>query len=299
MIGAMLLLLIFFLTIILQFVISSFLLPFPFTDNGTVRYRTLPVMTILLILANSLIFLVWQAPNLYQGFAAFDEGDISAASTMLTEYVQQIYLYGFRATYPREGLSIGAGTTFTSMFMHGDMWHLLGNMIFLWTFGRRVEDACGSWRFLLFYLMAGMVANMGSVLLNPSNVDLPGIGASGAIAGVMGAYLLLFPGAQVTSLWGLGSIIRYPIVIFAKLIGWPRSLSSAPMWRWTVRLPAWIFLFYFLLRELVPSFEVMQRGQDIGGVNNLAHLTGFLAALGIILFARKDLVMRFFSGRSV
>jgi membrane associated rhomboid family serine protease len=300
MIGAAFLLFTFILLIILQLAISSFLLPFPFSDTGTVRYRTLPWMTILLILVNSIVFLVWQAPNLYQGYGALDSGDSFTASTMLTDYVQQVFLYGFRATYARDGLSIGAATTLTSMFMHGDMWHLLGNMVFLWTFGRRVEDACGSWRYLLFYLMAGMVANLGSVLLNPSQVDLPGIGASGAIAGVMGAYLLLFPGAQVTSLWGLGSIIRFPIVVIMKVIGaGGESIRNAPMWRWTVRLPAWLFLFYFLIRELIPSVEVIQRGQDIGGVNNLAHLTGFLAALGIILFARKDLVMRFFSGRSV
>lgn len=300
MIGAMLLLFSFLLLIVLQFVISSFFLPFPFSDTGTVRYRTLPWMTILLILVNSLIFMGWQAANLYQGYGAFDTGEIGKASRMLTDYVQQIYLYGFRATYAREGLSIGAATSLTSMFMHADMWHLLGNMVFLWTFGRRVEDACGSLRYLLFYIVAGLVANLGSVLLNPSAVDLPGIGASGAIAGVMGAYLLLFPGAQVTCLWGLGSILRFPIVAIMKVIGiGGESIRNAPLWRWTMRLPAWIFLFYFLIRELIPSLEVIQRGQELGGVNNLAHLTGFLAALAIILFARKDLVMRFFSGRSV
>lgn len=300
MIGAGILLFTFLLLILLQLVISSFLLPFPFSDTGTVRYRTFPWMTLLLILINSMIFMILQAPNYYQGYGAMDMGEFGKASRMLTDYVQQIYLYGFRVTYPREGLSIGAATTLTSMFMHADMWHLLGNMVFLWTFGRRVEDACGSFRYLLFYIVAGLVANLGSALLNPSNVDLPGIGASGAIAGVMGAYLLLFPGAQVTCLWGLGSIIRFPVVVVMKAVGiGGESIRNAPMWRWTMRLPAWIFLFYFLIRELIPSFEVMQRGQEIGGVNNLAHLTGFLAALAIILFTRKDLVMRFFSGRSV
>jgi membrane associated rhomboid family serine protease len=295
----MLLLFYFLFLIVLQFVISSFLLPLPITDTGTVRYRTLPYMTFLLILANSLIFMLWQAPNLYQGSSAFSEGDTFAASSMLTDYVQQVYQYGIRATYLRDGLSIGAATTITSMFMHGDMWHLIGNMIMLWAFGRRVEDACGSWRFLIFYLIAGMIANLGTVLLN-TGADRPGIGASGAIAGVMGAYLLLFPGAWITCLWGLGSIIRYPIIIVMKLFGiGGEATRNAPMWRWTVRLPAWIFLFYFLVQELIPSFEVISGQQELQGVNNLAHLTGFLGALAIILFVRKDLVMRFFSGRSV
>lgn len=299
MVGAMLLFLNFILIVLLQLVISSFILPMPFSDTGTVRYRTLPYITILLIITNSLIFIALQAPNLYQGFAAMDEGDYANGYKMLSDYVQQVWTYGFRTSYMRWGLSIGGFTTFTSMFMHADMWHLLGNMIFLWTFGRRVEDACGPWRYLMFYLLAGMVANLGSGLLNPSELDRPSIGASGAIAGVMGAYLLLFPGAQVNCLWGLGSLIRWPIVVIAHVIGFPRNLREAPMWRWTVRIPAWTFLFYFLIRELLPSFEVIQQGKELSGVNNLAHLMGFLAALTIVLFARKDLVMRFFSGRTV
>jgi membrane associated rhomboid family serine protease len=285
----------FVIFVIIQLFIMSFVFPLPISDTGTVRYRTLPWMTIILIIVNSMIFMAWQAVNLYQGLAAYEE---TGSIRMLDDYVRQIWTYGFRGTYLREGYSVGAFITFTSMFMHADMWHLLGNMIFLWTFGRRVEDACGPWRYLLFYLAAGMVANLGSTLLNPSQIDLPGVGASGAISGVMGAYLLLFPGALVNCLWGIGSILRVPVVGFGKAVG-AASLRDAPVWRWTVRLPAWILLFYFLVRDLIPSLQVMQQGQDIGGVNNLAHLTGFLAALFIVLFVRKDLAMRFFSGRAV
>lgn len=287
----------FLLFILLELVLMSLLSPLPISDTGTVRYRTIPYMTVLLILINSFAFILLQASDYYRGLALLDEGDW-AGTGMLMEYVQNVWLYGFRASYLREGFSIGAFTTFTSMFMHGDMWHLFGNMIYLWAFGRRVEDACGPWRFLLFYLVAGMVANLGSVLLNPSPVDLPGIGASGAISGVLGAYLLLFPGAWVTCLWGLGTIIRTPIVAIAKVIG-IRALQDAPVWRWTVRLPAFVLLFFYLIENLIPSLDVMQQGKDIGGVNNLAHLTGFLAAILIIFFARKDLVTRYFSGRAV
>ena len=84
----------------------------------------------------------------------------------------------------------------TSIFLHGDPFHLIGNMLFLWVFGRRVEDACGPTRFLLFYLLAGTSADLITALVLPSE-DIPGIGASGAIFGVMGAYLLLFPDGRI------------------------------------------------------------------------------------------------------
>ena len=286
----------FLLYILYQLFIGAFFLPLPISDTGTVRYRTIPYMTIALILANSLIFMLWQGPNLYRGIDAYDA---TGSTTLINQYIEQTWLFGYRSTYLREGLSIGAFVTFTSMFMHADMWHLLGNMVFLWAFGRRLEDACGSWRYLIFYLMAGMVAGMGSALLNPSDVDLPGIGASGAISGVMGAYLLLFPGAQVLSFWGIISIFRVFVVYVARIVGFGGELRTAPVWRWTIRVPAWLLLIYFLIRDLAPSLEVIQNGQDFGGVNNLAHLTGFLAALAIFLFVRKDLAMRYLSGRAL
>lgn len=289
-------LLVFLLDILYQLFVSSFFLPLPVSDTGTVRYRTLPYMTILLIIVNSLVFIVLQAPNLYQGAEAFEA---TGSTRLLNEYVKQVWTYGYRSSYLQNGMSIGAFVTFTSMFMHSEMWHLLGNMVFLWAFGRRLEDACGAWRFLLFYLLAGMVANLGSVVLNPSAVDLPGIGASGAVSGVMGAYLLLFPGAKVHCFWGIISIIRIPIVYLARVGGFGGELRTAPAWRWTIKVPAWLLLIYFLVRDLLPSLEVMQKGQDFGGVNNLAHLTGFLAALAVFLFVRKDLAVRYISGRRV
>jgi membrane associated rhomboid family serine protease len=291
-----LILIFFLLDILYQLFVSGFFLPLPVSDTGTVRYRTLPYMTILLIIINSLVFIVLQAPNLYQGAEAWEtEGN----TRLLNAYVQQVWTYGYRSSYLQNGLSIGAFVTFTSMFMHSEMWHLLGNMVFLWAFGRRLEDACGAWRFLLFYLLAGMVANLGSVVLNPSDVDLPGIGASGAISGVMGGYLILFPGAKVNCFWGIISIIRIFVVYLARVIGFGGELRTAPAWRWTIRVPAWLLLIYFLVRDLLPSLEVMQQGQDFGGVNNLAHLTGFLAALAVFLFVRKDLAVRYISGRRV
>jgi len=293
----MLIFILFLIDIVIILFLGALLYPLPFNDNGSVRYSTIPFMTFTLILVNGLVFIFFQAFDLYQGINMLEAGNIQGVQRVYS-YVQTTWTYGYRSIFLREGLSIGAFTTFTSMFMHADFWHILGNMIFLWTFGRRVEDACGPWRFLLFYLAAGMVANLGSDLLNPSQADIPGIGASGAIAGVMGAYLILFPGALVTSFWGIGIVLRVPIVIILKIAG-VQQVQDAKLWRWTIRLPAWTFLVYFLVRESLPSFEVMQQGKEFGGVNNLAHVTGFLAALVIFFFVRKDLVTRYFSGRAI
>lgn len=268
----------FLIVILITLILMALVTPLPISDVGVVRYRTLPLMTMALITVNVLVFTLWQARNLYGTDTVME----------LQAYVEQIWRYGYRESFMRDGgASIGAFTTFTSMFMHADFWHLFGNMIFLWTFGRRVEDACGAWRFLLYYLAAGMMANLGSVVLNPSDTDLPSIGASGAIAGVMGAYLVLFPGAKVHCLWVIGSVLRIP---FALLMG-------RKMWSWTIALPAWIVLIYFAVENALPSFNVMTNGSDMGGVNTLAHLMGFLAAIVILLFVRKDLLLRYLAGR--
>ncbi|MBI5667047.1 MAG: rhomboid family intramembrane serine protease [Chloroflexi bacterium] len=293
----MLLLFIFLFYILLTLFARSVITPMPISDTGSVRYRTIPWVTLTLILINAVVFIGWQAANLYQGAQLVAEGDFSGYD-LVYDYVRQIWTYGYRGIFLRDGLSIGAFTTFTSMFMHGDLWHLLGNMIYLWAFGRRVEDACGPWRYLVFYLLAGMVANIGSDVLNRAQADLPGIGASGAISGVMGAYLILFPGAMVTCIWGIGMVLRLPIVIILKLAG-VRSVRDARIWRWTIRLPAWTLLLFFLASNFLPSLDVLTQGQDYGGVNTLAHVTGFLAALVIFLFVRKDLLTRYIAGRSL
>jgi membrane associated rhomboid family serine protease len=278
MLSAILLYLYVMLYVLLTLFVYGLIEPMPFSDTGAVRYRTLPYMTLLLIIVNSMVFLAWQAPDMVRGAER--------------AYIEKVITYGFRMTMIRQGLGIGAFSTFTSMFMHADFNHLLGNMFFLWTFGRRIEDACGPWRYLLYYLLAGMVANVGYSLLNPAGNNIPGIGASGAIAGLMGAYLLLFPRAQVSCIWGIGMLLRLPVVAIRLLLG-----HDVTLWRWTLSLPAWIFLIYFAVRELLPSIEVVQRGEPITGVNNLAHITGFATALTIFFFVRKDLLTRLWSGR--
>lgn len=296
MFGALVTLLLFLLLIVGTLFIRSIIFPIPVSDTGNVRYSSIPVATITLITINSLVFLIAQAPNLYQGSMNVSSGDLNTGLRMLYDYDIQIWTYGYRDIFVHQGVSIGALAAFTSMFMHADMWHLIGNMVFLWTFGRRVEDACGSGRYLLYYLLAGIIANIGSDLLSPPTADIPGVGASGAIAGIMGAYLILFPTAMITCFWITGIVLRVPVTIILKAFG---RVPDAPIFRWTIRLPAWMFLIVWLLNNTLPSIEVIQQQEGFGGVNTLAHLTGFLAALLIFLFIKKDLVTRYFTGRTI
>ncbi|NDJ75396.1 MAG: rhomboid family intramembrane serine protease [Chloroflexi bacterium] len=281
-----------FILLVLSVIISmSFIYPLPINDARTTRYRSLPWSTYLLISINAIVFLAWLGPDLY------GSGD---EPPNWPSYVNKISSYGYRedlitslsGTETMGG--IGALATFSSMFMHADIWHLFSNMIFLWTFGRRIEDACGHSRFLVFYIFAGMVANVGSVMLNPADRDIPGIGASGAIFGVMGAYLLLFPNGKIISLWGLGAIFRIPFAA-VRMVG----DSDVKLWRWAMPLPAWFLLLVYVAINIGPSLETIFWGDNTGGVDTLAHLTGFAAALTIFFFVRKDLLVRFLSGRTV
>jgi membrane associated rhomboid family serine protease len=292
----------FLILVLLRIIAEAFIFPTPFSDLGTVRYRSIPYMTFALIIINSLVFMILQAPNLYQGSALYAAGDTESYNqglSLLNNYIAQSWTYGYRGLFMREGLGIGAFVTFTSMFMHGDLWHLLYNMIYLWTFGRRIEDACGSWRFLMFYLLAGMIAGIGSEIFNVAHADVPSIGASGAIAGVMGAYLVLFPGAMVSCFWGIGILLRVPVVLIMKVVG-IKSVKDAPIFRRTIKLPAIVLLLLFLGLETVQSLiPFLQEDDVLDGVNHAAHVTGFLAALVIFLFVKKDLLTRYFSGRKI
>lgn len=283
-------LMIFLILTLVNLLLGSLVVPFPVSDSGTVRYNTIPYATIGLIAANCLLFVVWQAPDLITLIGA--RGELESFNAQVN-YARKIGTYGFRADFLREGLSIGAFTTFTSTFMHADFTHLTGNMIFLWAFGRRVEDACGPWRFLVFYLFAGTVAALGYAILAPRDM-LPTIGASGAIFGVMGAYLLLFPGARMNCLWVIGIGLKIILRFMGRLSG-----EKPGPFRWTVQLPAFFVLVLYAGFNVLPTFQTIEEGRITGGVNVVAHMTGFLSALAIFLFVRKDLLMRYVSGRAL
>jgi len=309
--------------------VGLLLLPLPIDDNGTMRYRSLPWMTISLIAVNIAAFVFWQGLPYFELIAvAQTEQDVME---MYLPFAEIIWTYGTRPSFIYEHQSIGAFSAFTSMFMHGNLSHLLGNMFYLWAFGRRVEDACGPWRFLVFYLLAGMVANVGYLILSPPDtLDRPGVGASGAISGVMGAFLILFPGVNINCLWGLGFGLRrawvaaiiaatmslylffvqslddilFALVIGMRLIflvqGWAMRKPDEPGFgqgfSWTVAIPSWILLVFFAIDNITASIEVIQ-GADMGGVNTIAHMAGFLAAITIFLYVRKDLLTRYLAGR--
>jgi membrane associated rhomboid family serine protease len=152
----------------------------------------------------------------------------------------------------------------THMFLHGSWMHLLGNMWFLWLFGNNVEDSMGHLRFLAFYLMCGLAAAAAQILTNPSS-PIPMVGASGAISGVMGAYLVLYPRVRVYTLVPLGFFIT------------------------SMALPAWVMLGYWFLIQFVSG--LVDVGGEGGGVAFWAHVGGFVAGLVLVkLFARSDYV---------
>ncbi|MEE9356325.1 MAG: rhomboid family intramembrane serine protease [Methylococcaceae bacterium] len=147
---------------------------------------------------------------------------------------------------------------FTSMFMHGSWMHLISNMLYLWIFGNNVEDAMGHKRFLVFYLLCGLAAVFAQAMPDAQSM-IPMIGASGAISGVLGAYLLLYPQAKV--------LVVIPLGIFLQ----------------TFRIPAlYVLIFWFGLQ----LFSSWSSGQQGGGVAFGAHIGGFLAGMALIPFFR-------------
>jgi membrane associated rhomboid family serine protease len=154
--------------------------------------------------------------------------------------------------------SVGPTALLTSMFMHGSWGHLIGNLWFLWVFGNNVEDSMGHLRFLAFYLLTGVAAALAQIVMDPAS-GVPMVGASGAISGIMGAYLLLYPRARVDAWLGF----------------------------WILPVPAWVMLGYWMLLQVSGVL-----GPDAGGgVAFAAHVGGFLAGLVLTpLFRNEKLV---------
>ena len=153
----------------------------------------------------------------------------------------------------------------TSMFLHGSWLHLLGNMWFLWLFGNNVEDAMGRPQFVVFYLLCGLAAALLQVLTSPAS-GVPMVGASGAISGVMGAYLILYPRVRVFAMVPLGLLLT------------------------SVALPAWTMLLYWMGIQVVSGL-LAGGGKPSGGVAFWAHVGGFITGMVLIkLFTRSDYV---------
>lgn len=216
-----------------------------------------PFVTIALIGANVLVFL-YQLSLSVSG----DPGAFRAAQQLVFEFgVTPCRLTGAcqAPEFPHPAL-----TVFTSMFLHGGLLHIAGNMLYLWIFGDNVEDVLGHARFLVFYAGAGMAAAWGQALVTPAST-VPMVGASGAISGVLGAYLVLFPYARVLTLITFGFFIRF------------------------VYIPAVLVLGFWIIVQFVAglaAFSVTASEQDTGGVAWFAHVSGFLAGI-VLLFVLR------------
>jgi membrane associated rhomboid family serine protease len=218
---------------------------FPYKDDNPTR--TFPFVTIILIVANVFIF-------------------IYALATMsnIEQYKALVYSYGAIPSYmlslePVQPIHPSL-TVLTSMFMHGGILHLAGNMLYLWIFGNNIEDVLGHFWFLTFYLLCGIVAAYTHAVTSPSSM-MPMIGASGAVAGVLGAYLLLFPYARVHTL--------VFFIIFFQII----------------RLPAFIVIGFWIVIQFLNGM-VSKGAAANGGVAWFAHIGGFIfgAALIMLIF---------------
>ena len=155
-------------------------------------------------------------------------------------------------------------TILTSMFMHEGWLHILGNMVFLWAFGPQIEDAMGPFRYLTFYLLSGLVAMLGQVAASPAST-IPNLGASGAIAGVMGAFIVTYPRDGIRTILFLGFF--FPVTV----------------------LPAGLLIGIWFLMQLFSGVGSVAQAQATGGVAYMAHVAGFIfGAVAARLFEQRD-----------
>jgi membrane associated rhomboid family serine protease len=200
--------------------------------------RTTPYVTIILIVVNVLVFLYQRALGPYVEEFVLQYGLVPAAFSWIA--------------------------VFTSMFLHGGYLHVGGNMLYLWIFGDNVEDRMGHGRFIVFYVLCGVAAALAQTIANPDSV-IPMVGASGAIAGVMGAYFLLFPHSRILTL--------VPIFFFIQLI----------------EVPAIFFLGIWFLMQFISGLGSIATSTtgDMGGIAFWAHFAGFAAGLGAVGIFKK------------
>jgi membrane associated rhomboid family serine protease len=208
--------------------------------RDVVPSRTTPYITITIIALNGLAWLF----------------ELSLPHDVLSEFIT---LYGVVPA------AFAPATLVTSMFLHGSWSHVLGNMWYLWIFGDNVEDRVGHGRFIVFYLLCGIVAALGQIAVAPHST-LPTIGASGAIAGVMGAYFVLYPRSRVLTLipWIFLQIVELPAIV---LLG-----------------------FWFVMQLFSAGTIAMTTSSNGGGVAFAAHVVGFLVGMGgVFLFKQRAL----------
>ena len=238
----------------------------PIGDDNSDR-RITPIVNYLLIVANIVVFV------LLQGMGGNDRFTY-AFSTVPQEIVsgKDVVTRSHTVTDPASGQTFeqpGLGhtplsvylTLLVSMFMHGGIAHIAGNMLYLWIFGDNIENRLGHGRYLSFYLVCGVIASLAHVFTTAAthgDMLVPSLGASGAISGVLGGYSLLFPGRRVRMMMGRG----------------------------TTDMPAWVAIGMWFLFQVVAGMGLLGGGSQAGGVAYAAHVGGFIAGLLLVkLFA--------------
>ena len=233
----------------------------PLKDD--VSSQSFPLITVLLIAANVAAFL-------YQASLEAGTGGTGRAATA---FVMEFGAVPCRLTgrCVADDAAAPIVTVFTSMFLHGGLFHIAGNMLYLWIFGDNVEDTLGHLRFLALYLLSGVGAAGAQTLMSPAS-QVPMIGASGAISGVLGAYLFLFPHASVLTLITFGFFIRF------------------------VQVPAVIVLGFWIVVQVLSGFlsygAAAKGAADGGGVAWFAHIGGFVAGLMLLFLFRPRATRR-------
>lgn len=206
----------------------------PLGDDNSLR-KTTPIVTYILVAMNILFFLL----------------ELSGGEAFIKQW----------AFIPKRFSANPSGdfpTLFTSMFMHGGWLHLAANMLYLWIFGDNVEDRLGKVKYLFLYLLSGIAASFAQYVFSPHS-DIPNVGASGAIAGVLGAYVLFFPGQKVNVLMGRSIVAMQSILVIG---------------------------FWFFLQFVSGVGSLYSTAQDTGGVAYMAHIGGFIAGLAVALVFR-------------
>lgn len=227
----------------------------PLRDN--IPSRTFPYITIALIVVNVLVFIYElilgnHLNAFFREFAVIPKNYFSG------------YVLTPRGTLHQIGPIALVVPLFTSMFLHGGWAHVIGNMLYLWIFGDNVEDRMGHVKFLIFYLLCGLTASGAHIVMN-SESRMPSLGASGAIAGVLGAYLILYPKARV--------LVLFPLFIFIQII----------------EVPAFFFLGFWIIQQFIyGAASLGEATAQTGGVAWWAHIGGFLGGVIMVkLFARN------------
>jgi rhomboid family protein len=241
---------------------------FPIGDDNQGRLRT-PVVVYAVIAINFAVFLFLQQAGMTVQGEAFTYGYSVIPLEIVTgeDLTEPVIVKGMPpAVNPRTGrlerpeIPEAPGpspiylTLLTSMFMHGGWLHLLGNMLYLWIFGDNIEDNFGHGKFLLFYLLCGLVAAFAQIFTDPNSV-IPSLGASGAIAGVLGSYLVMFPRNRVRNLVFFGFFFT------------------------TIELPAVIVLGFWIVIQFVQQYTSSFENVQSGGVAYMAHIGGFISGL--------------------